>query len=509
MYSFNNPYLEEGDENKYTATVIMDEARERWRVGNWRAGKEAFDVKRSQIVGKRKKGAAPSAARFKLDVKKDLMGEGISLKKLSELNYSPAYRPRGNLDEHLVTPMSTLQRYDVLAGDLEAPPEDISFLSDADSRRRREDKAAGTVKRDGSLRRDTRRLETSLDERRSALIDMLPDRDSADTKRIIRESNERKARMDAEIGRPPKEEEPVKKKKKSRVPVGAEENDEVDLHDLSVVRSTRMPKQYGMEPSTMPLPEFQSETRYWSRITDENPSWSEVMRNTENYSPSDLEDEPESRAARYVEDVEYDPSRPFDPVAGIAPRKRLHSDRVGRFENEYLEKEGIDRDRVRDIMEKTYRGRWIPPEYYADDRLVDAWFNDFSRGALDGEDFLDWAYRQRKLQAEERRREMEYRRRAEEDERARRARPSPARLEADRREAERRRYEQARMAGYRAGAQMARDDRPPRRDSRRPASRSGYTGMYPDLFEPPRRPRPRDDYDDYDDDYRDAPRRRR
>ncbi len=218
IYSFDNPYLEEGDENKYTATVIMDEARERWRTGNWRAKRESFHISRSELTEEQKSGEeakAPSAARFRLNVNRDLMGDAISLKKLAELSYSPNYRPQGNLDEHLVTPMSTMQRYDVLAGDLESPPEDLSFLTDADKRLSRELERSGG-KRDGTLRRDTRRLEKSLAERRAALIDMLPDADTAEARQVIRESQRRKERMDAEIGRVPKDKEQEKKEKKKK-----------------------------------------------------------------------------------------------------------------------------------------------------------------------------------------------------------------------------------------------------------------------------------------------------
>ena len=481
VYSFNNPYLEEGDENKYSATVIMDEARERWRTGNWRAKRESFDLERKDLTEgdplENEVKPAPSPARFKLDLRKDLMGEAISLKKLGELSYSPNYRPQGNLDEHLVTPMTTMQRYDVLAGDLEAPPEDLSFLSDADKRLRRELERSGN-KRDGSLRKDTRRLETSLAERRAALIDMLPDADTAEARQVIRESQRRKERMDAEIGRVPKskEEEKQEKKKKRRniyaVSNKAQDDTLPDARELSVVRSTRIPQQYGMDGQRPELPEFESETRHWSRITSDSPTWSEVQQHTEHASPSDLEDQPESRRAHYIDDVDYDPDQPFRRVAGIAPRERLYSDEVGQFENEYNLRNGITPERVQEIMDKEYRGRWIPPEYYADDRLVDAWFNDLNRGALEGEDFLDWAYRRRTEAAQARRAAEAHRRAMEAAMRARSQRgyaPQPR----SRAEEERRRYEQARLMGYRQGVELAAQRQPD----------NDYRGMYPDLFD--------------------------
>lgn len=507
VYSFDNPYLEgEEGENRYSAAVIMDEARERWRTGNWRASSEDFSIQREEIAGKSAGGKKPPSSRFRLDVRKDLMGETISLKKLSELSYSASYRPQGNLDEHLVTPMSTMQRYDVLAGDLESPPEDLSFLTDAHSRLLRDLEKSG-AKRDGSLRRDTRRLDKSLDERRSALIEMLPDADTAEARHIVRESQRRKERMDMEIGRLPKDPVEEKKKKKRKIYAVAAPREEAipELRDLSVIRSSRMPRQYGMDGTGAELPEFESETRHWSRITSENPSWSEIQQHTEHQSPSDLEDEPETRRAHYVDEVEFDPDNPFRPAYGDVPRERLYSDEAGKFQNEYNKKNGISPERIREIMDKEYRGRWIPPEYYADDRLVNAWFNDLNRGALEGEDFLDWAYRRRMEAANARRAAEEQRRRSEEAMRARSRRRGMPPPRPDRRDADRRRYEEAMVMGYRQGRQLADTDR---------RSSGEYKGMYPDLFDADdggyrRGPsRPHDRREDYYDDYGDRPPRR-
>lgn len=502
VYTFDNPYLENGDdENHYSSAVIMDEARERWRVSNWRAKSEAFDIERSELNDREEPSAeAPSPSRFKLDIKKDLMGNAISLKKLSELSYSPSYRPQGNLDEHLVTPMTTMQRYDVLAGDLESPPEDISFLTDADKRLRRELEKSGG-KRDGTLRRDSTRLEKPLDERRAALIRSLPDADTAQARQIIRESQRRKERMDAEIGRSPKDEEKKKRekekqrKKRNIYAVSNRSDDELpDVRQLSVVRSRRMPTQYGMDGDRPELPEFESETRHWSRITSDSPSWSEVQEHTEHSSPSDLEDIPETREARYIDDVEYDPEHPFRALQGIAPRERLYSEEVGQFENEYNALNGISSERVKEIMETEYRGRWIPPEFYSDNRLVDAWFNDLGRGAVEGEDFIQWAHRKRTEAEYARRAAADYRRRQDA---AMRARQHAMRAHSHSRESEElRRYELARIEGYRHGVEMARSSGAPRGRDRRPApapSRRpapGYRGMYPDLFDRESEPRP-------------------
>ncbi len=494
LYTFDNPYLEEGDENKYSAAVIMDEARERWRSGNWRAKRESFHLHRGELSGKEEDGSSPPTARFRLDVRKDLMGDTISLKKLSELSYSPTYRPQGRLDEQLVTPMSTMQRYDVLAGDLESPPEDLSFLTDADRRLAREE--AQGVRRDGSLRLDSRRLEKSLSERRAALIQMLPDADTAEARQVIRESQRRKERMDAEIGRKPKDPEEEKKKKKRKNIYGvshrAPEDAVPNMRDLSVVRSARMPKQYGLDSDSRQLPEFESETRHWSRITSLDPSWSEIQQHTELSSPSDLEDEPEAYRAHYIDDVEYDPENPFRRVADIAPRERLYSDEVGQFQNEYNRQNGISPQRIQEILETDYRGRWIPPEYFADDRLVDAWFHDLNRGVLEGEDFLDWAHRRRKEAARARQAAEERRRYEESVMRARSHRAAPPSRQ-ERYEEDRRRYEEARVMGYREGVELASRQRE-------------YQGMYPDLFDDrsavPRRPAHQEPHynDHFDDD---------
>lgn len=535
-YTFDNPYLEEGDENKYTASLVMDEARERWRVGNWRASHESFDIKRDKLSGKKSRKNAPSAARFHLDVKKDLMGEAISVNKLRELNYSPAYRPKGNLDEHLVTPMSTMQRYDVLAGDLEAPPEDISFLSDADKRLKMEAKK-GAGKKDGSLRYDSCRLPESLDERRSRLMEMLPGSEEQDAKRIVRDSKRKKARLDAELGKQPTVEPPKKPARGVRIPEPPEESGyNTDTGSYAYSRD-RLRRQNGLVGASAKLPEFESETRRWSNIASENPSWSEVMSHTENYTPADMEPNEESVKAHYIEDVDYDPENPFRQLKGAEPRNRLRSDEAGKFQNEYIPKEGIDPERIREIMRRKYRGRWIPPEYYADNRLVSDWFNDFSKGAIEGEDFLDWAYRRRSMEMEMlRRQEAQHRAMVEALRRPASGRrgsyyggggsPRPV----DRYEEERRRCEEARRRGYENGAEIARetmrDNRglPPGRypvardpraagrgrdyyDDRRPRERGGYDdradrrgrgdggkpryrGAYPELFE-----RSEDDFD--------------
>ncbi|MBQ6796896.1 MAG: hypothetical protein IJP10_02665, partial [Clostridia bacterium] len=197
-----NPYIKQEGEAKFNYDLIMDEARQKWRAGSWRADSEDFHIdKESFAPEEEEKGERPSSDRFALDVKNDLLGDSISLSALEKLNYSPSYRPSGKLSERIAEPMSTPRRYDVLAGMKEAPPEDISFLSDASARRAR------LGDRKGALRKDTRRLGTSVDERRSAILRMIPEGAVDDTSKIISESKKRKARLDKEMGKAPEEKE--------------------------------------------------------------------------------------------------------------------------------------------------------------------------------------------------------------------------------------------------------------------------------------------------------------
>ncbi|MBQ4312962.1 MAG: hypothetical protein IJC18_02010 [Clostridia bacterium] len=379
---FENPYLEDAQERKLSVEVVMDDARQKWRTGSWRARSSSFDLKREQLTetDEKSKESRPSSDRFKLNIKKDLMGDAISLSALSELDYSPSYRPKGNLDEELlVRPMSTLQRYDVLAGELEAPPEDLSFLSDADVRRERE----GDV-RDGKLRRSSRRLERSVDERRSEVIGMIPDLGREKSDKIIAEAKRRRELEDIELGK--KKRRRDKKKEEAAYRKGHEEGS----------RFAKLPMQDGMEESSQELPEFESMTRLWSQIDPEAP-WSEVAHNTISTIPEDID--VQRRTPHYSDD---DVETPYGRIRARAPRARLRSTTVGKFENEYLREQGVDIDRVRHIMEHKYRGRWIPPEFFADDALVQEWFNQFSRGAIVDEDFVHWAHSQRRMAEQQR-----------------------------------------------------------------------------------------------------------
>jgi len=472
---FENPYLQES-ERRLSSALVMDEARQKWRAGHWRAKREDLQVEREELAGQAapvgtEGEKAPAPARFKLDVKRDLAGGAISLASLRELNYSPAYRPRGSLDEiseHKVAPMSTLSRYDVLAGELEAPPEDLSFLSDA-QRRLDRDKAKGE-QRDGSLRLDTRRLPTSVDERRSKLISLLPGEDESQLEQIITDTKRRRLREDAELGRISKrskeetEQAAAMKKVKPRKKVQYDHDDPLEAYyaRTSGSRLERLPEQTGMSQNTQALPEFESITRRWSEIHSPQPTWSEVADHTDSNIPRDA-DRPGEREPRYIRDDMYNPNRPYRTLDGRPPRERVRSKEAGEFKNEYLHDEGIDSKRVREIMEKEYRGRWIPPEFFSDDELVTQWFQQYNRGALSGEDFVHWAYRQRSMAEQARQsaaaaEQAELLRRRREREEAERRRRDEEAFERARRREEEQRVEQARQLGYRQGQRMRREE---------------------------------------------------
>ena len=466
---FENPYLKDS-ERRLSSTVIMDEARQKWRSGYWRAKPEDFDIDRDDLAEQDGQTTPDEAAekasetpeRFQLDVR-DLTGGTISLASLRQLTYSPAYRPKGSLEEiseHKVAPMSTLSRYDVLAGQLEAPPEDLSFLSDAQHRLARE-RAKGE-QRDGKLRMDSRRLETSVDERRSKLMSLLPAENESHLEQIITESKRRRFKEDVELGRVRLDEDGKPKVRRKRRRVQYDHHDPMDAYYARTdgSRLDRLPEQTGMTDTTQALPEFESETRRWSEIDGLNPTWSQIAEHTERSLPEDQE----GRALhepRYIHDDLYNPNRPYRPLAGRAPRERVRSEEVGQFENEYLRDAGVKSDRVREILKKQYRGRWIPPEFFRDDELVNQWFNQYNRGALSGEDFVHWAYRQRTMAEQQRQAQamaQQNARRQQEEamhrEQQRRRAERDAALRQEREE--RRRYESARQQGYRQGEAMRR-----------------------------------------------------
>lgn len=494
---FENPYLQDS-ERRLSSAVIMDEARQKWRAGHWRAKPEDFELEREKLVieamgGEEAAAAARAAAeptditrpepkatdtpdRFKLDIARDLTGGTISVASLRELTYTPAYRPKGNLDEiseYAVAPMSTMSRYDVLAGDLEVPPEDVSFISDAEHRRARS--AERGELRDGKLRLDTRRLETSVDERRSKLMSLLPAEDEGQLAEIVRESKQRRLIEDIELGkvsRRPKEETDAVPKHKPKIVAPYDHHDPMETYYARTdgSRFDRLPEQSGMGENTQQLPEFESETRRWSEIDSVNPTWSEIAAHSSSNAPKDAEP-PADHTPRFVHDDLYNPNRPYEDPEGHGPRRRVRSEEAGEFNNEYLKEEGVDPEHIREIMQKKYRGRWIPPEFFRDNELVSQWFNQYNRGASDGEDFVHWAYRQ-KMMAEQTRQAAiraqknariaqqqaaavaEQQRRAAIDARRRRQEEQQRR-----REDERSRYEQARARGFSSGSDLRRRER--------------------------------------------------
>ncbi len=523
---FENPYLEEnGGQSKYSAEVIMEEARQKWRVGSWRARAEDFELDRAELTadsdspdGEQTADAAetaeraaserPTAARFKLDIQRDLTGDSISRRTLQQLDYSPSYRPSGKIEDRLVGARSTLQRYDVLAGELEAPPEDMSFVTDPDARREREERQGET--HSGALRRDTRRLESSVDERRSELIRMLPDEDEGAAAQIVKETARRRSREDAEIGR-------VKKKKAKRryTPVEEQEppkpqptreelREQIPPESFAGSRLERLPQDNGMGESSAALPEFSTEARYWSQITEENPSWSQVAAHSVHTVP--VEEDSREFDGRYI--------RPDDESGsefGITPtRARVRSTEAGEFKNEYIKEANIDPERIKRIMEHNYRGRWIPPEYYSDDALVEDYFHALSSGQTAGEDFLTWAYHRKQAEYQQRMMAEQARR---QHIKAVRAVSRAGRRQPSSREELLRQYEQARQQGYQQGAAMSRDKAlrqsttmpgydpyggyaayagfmppyagfmPPYGGMPQPGANGQYQGLYPELFE--------------------------
>lgn len=474
-----NPYIKNESDAKFNYDLIMDEARQKWRAGSWRADSEDFHIDKDSFEPEEEeKGERPSADRFSLDIKNDLLGDSISLSALEKLNYSPSYRPSGKLSERITEPMSTPRRYDVLAGMKEAPPEDLRFLSDASVRRER------LGDRKGALRNDTRRLETSVDERRTAILRMIPEGKVDDTSGIIHEAKKRRARLAREMGKEPEEKE-YKKRFQDNDPLV--EAAFKEYMERSSDRLSRIPKQTGIMESSRLLPEFERQARRWSELEKLNPSAADIMRITENYNPE--EEEEDLSRARFISDVEYDPNRPFRKIKGVAPREKIRARLDGSFEsvdNEYVRQAGVDPNRIRKIMNHRYRGRWIPPEFFNDDELVYEYFNQRNRGNLMGENFVTWAQRQRSMVEQ-----LEY------EESARRK----VKFERSRGPAQGRRvgmpprqrtahsvsplvYEEARMRGVSQGRQMREEEleQKKKRELERKKAAGVYAGQYPELF---------------------------
>ncbi len=504
---FENPYLEQIDEEtKYSADVIMDEARQKWRAGGWRARAEDFEFDPEKLTDESEEetqtdaenenadGARHDSDRFSLDIKRDLTGETISRKALQELDYSSSYRPKGELEERVTGRRSTLQRYDILAGELEAPPDNLDFVSDAKARRERERKRGEL--RTGKLRRDSRRLESSIEERRSELMHMLPKEEDR-SRQIVAETERRKERENAEKGRK------VVKKTKKRFSL-PETN--IELPDgITVSRLERLPEQCGMSESTMELPEFTTEARYWSKIEGTNPTWSQVAEHSVYTVPKE-EETPDPVGTRYVKPEDGDRSE----YGLTKSRARVRSEEAGQFNNEYIREENIDPERIKQIMGHHYRGRWIPPEFFADNRLVEDYFNALSSGQTNGEDFVTWAYMHKMAQQRRKTAEEQARRQyihAVRSARGVRRGAQPRSLAQLRDDARRQQYEEARQRGFRQGEELKRasEKQPPQPTSGYPpygydpyggygAFAAGqyyppqyggaqYRGMYPELFE--------------------------
>lgn len=444
----NTPADDSAAANSYD--LVMDEQRERWRTATWRAKPEDFAISRDELTADTPAPAQLDPDRLSLDIGRDLVDDSLSLRSLQALDYSASYRPRGRLDERISEPYSNPRKYEILAGVTQAPPEDISFLSDPERRRAR------MGERTGKLRRSSQRLDTSIDERRRQLVRMLPD-DSPETEEIITESKKRRARVDREKGR-------KREKKELRRRFSSEVTYDEYLENYYAEHTERLealPKQAGMAKSSQQLPQFASETRHWSRIRSANPSWSEVMRHTEVIVPEDdMTEPPEDARARYVSDDAFDPASRYRPMDGVSPRDAMESEyRSGQLGDEVVRLSGVDPNRARELMSKKYRGRWLPPEFFYDDALVTEYYNLSGRGTIDGEDFITWAQRQR-AQIEDRHRAEEFAAQEaarQEQERMRRMRsaapgrrhspyapPQVRRARADEREM----YERAREQGY-------------------------------------------------------------
>lgn len=321
--SRKNPYLKNvkiSDEAKYQIDVVLDEARTK-HAGSIKAKRGAFELDREKLITDSSEGMKPDSARFEIDLENDLNGADVTPKMLEDMSYSPSYRPNGKVGEQVSDITVSRLRYSALAGRKARAPKDLSFLSDPKARDEFDKR-----ERDGKLRRDTKRNEVPIEQRRAELIEMLPKEQQEKVEDIAAEVNEKRQKKEIAHGKiiPPK--------KKGKY---ADPEDEALLRKINIDdptedfrrrvlgsenREDELPDQDGMEISMTDRPQFYSETRHWSRIESDNPTWSEIQQNTEIVIP-----QPKGNTSvnegRFVPDDKYDPENRYQQQEGVKPRE--------------------------------------------------------------------------------------------------------------------------------------------------------------------------------------------
>lgn len=493
--TFRNPYLDVNEtdsqqEARFHVSIVMDEARGR-TIGNLRAKKGAFELRREQLIEQRT-GKRPDSARFQYNLERDFRAETITPASLESMKYSPSYRPSGRVGEQITDVTVSHLKYTALAGRKVKPPKDLSFISDPEARRARQ-----TEERSPSLRRDVRRLDSPVDKRRAELLEMLPPEQQEHPEEIVQEVNDKRSKREKALGKIIRPREHKKRFDEDDFSVLLEGQELTDptaeFRQRELDERTReevVPKQDGMEESTQQLPDFYSETRNWSSINSENPTWSEIQQATITHVPK-----PKGKKAaiegRFVPDEQFDPSNRYRPMPGVAPRRAptlyLNEDYDPlEIENPYASDRLMSSEQIRGILARSEHGpgTLTVPEELTRPELLGAWYDSYSERFRPEQDRqqID-AFRERYQDPRSRYRGLS-------------SRPEPPVRQPDRRRQTRRssqaaqmreeemreRYMRAQRDGVKQGREQSEEMRRKEQEAQAAAAQRQYAQMYARMY---------------------------
>ncbi len=392
--SYKNPYLNDAEvsgEASYQLDVVLDEARTR-RAGTMKAKKGAFDLQRERLLAERPEGMKPDSARFDIDVEEDLNRGRLTTEMLEKMSYSPSYRPSGKVGEQISDLTISRLRYSALAGRKARAPKDLSFLADPEARERFEEKESDKKKeRDGRLRRSTVRNEIPIEQRRAQLIEMLPKEQQEKYEDIAKEVNEHREKRDIAQGKIIDN-----KKRKKRFDdedfsmltkaMGIEDpTEDFRRRELDErQRDEKIPEQSGLIDSERPMPQLYSETRHWSRIDSEDPTWSEIQQNTETEVLGGRRETAQSvNPGRYIPDELYDPNNRYKQHSGVEPRRmpklESYDDMKAISINPYTADCVLSPNQIDKIMDDSFRspGQLSLPDDVRDPKLRSVWYSTY------------------------------------------------------------------------------------------------------------------------------------
>ncbi len=391
--SYKNPYLKDvevTEDASYQLDVLLDEARTR-RVGTIKSKRGAFALQREKLLAERPDGMKPDSARFEIDIEEDLNSGRVTPEMLEKMSYSPSYRPSGKVGEQISDLTISRLRYSALAGRKARAPKDLSFLADPAAKDKFDEKdSEGKKERNGKLRRSTVRNEVPIEQRRAALIEMLPKEQQERYEDIANEINEFREKRDIAQG---KIIDRTERKKRfdeedfSKLTERVNYDDPTDdfrrreLDDRH--REEMIPEQSGFIDSERPMPQLYSETRHWSRIDSENPTWSEIQQNTETVVYGAKKESAPTNPGRYISDEQYDPNNRYKQLSGVEPRRmpklESYDDMKAISINPYTADCVLSPEQIDEIMKDDFRspGQLTLPEDIRDPKLRSVWYSTY------------------------------------------------------------------------------------------------------------------------------------